>query len=322
MSTTNTTVPLDPARASESRGYQLTTTLVICPIFALVLVTLRVYTRLVILQKRFWEDFVMVLALLSILLQYVRVSVMPLDRRLCRALIAVLCTGYAIFIVLRMVRCVPFASQWTPGMPGARCYFNATWFMFASQAWNMVMDFVILVVPVLVLRHSRAPWLQRVLIGVVLAFGASACIISALRLQTLYPSTTSKDPSWDKIPSAIYGIIEVNVGIACASVVTLRPLYRRLREAVTGKKKEEAAPASDLDVPGRRVLVGGDEFALMTGETTKIGSDADQRGVELGEGMRRGRESCESSVGDKEMSLAESRTVVSERGGEGRKGGS
>jgi hypothetical protein len=63
MSTTNSTVPVDPARASESRGYQLTTTLIICPIFAFVLVALRVYTRLVILRKHFWEDLVMVLAL-------------------------------------------------------------------------------------------------------------------------------------------------------------------------------------------------------------------------------------------------------------------
>lgn len=98
---------------------------------------------------------------------------MPFDRFLCQTLIGVLCTGYAIFIVLRMVRCVPFASQWTPNMPGKKCFFNATWFMFASQAWNMVMDVVILLVPLLVLRHSKAPWPQRVLIGVVLAFGAS-----------------------------------------------------------------------------------------------------------------------------------------------------
>jgi len=140
-----------------------------------------------------------------------------------------------------------------------------------------------------------------------------ACIISGFRLQTLYPSTTSKDPSWDKIPSAIYGIIEVNVGIACASVVTLRPLYRRLWDAVTKGEKEVPAKVSDLDAPGRRVLVDRDALALMTGETTQIGSDAD-REVELGEGLRKGRNS-ESSVGDKSMSSAESRTVTSEGSG-------
>ncbi|GAB1312310.1 hypothetical protein MFIFM68171_02520 [Madurella fahalii] len=79
-------------------------------------------------------------------------------------------TGYCIFIVLRMVRCIPIEAQWTPKLPGARCYFNNMWF-FASQAWNMAIDFVILLVPLLILRHSKASLLQRVLIGVVLAFG-------------------------------------------------------------------------------------------------------------------------------------------------------
>lgn len=110
---------------------------------------------------------------LSILLQFTRVSVMPLDRRLCQGAIAVNCVGYATFIVLRAVRCLPFESQWTPGMLGVRCLFGSTWFVFASQTWNMAMDFVILLGPFLVLRHSNAPMLQRVLIGIVLAFGAA-----------------------------------------------------------------------------------------------------------------------------------------------------
>jgi len=110
---------------------------------------------------------------LSILLQFARVSVMPLDRRLFQGAIAINFIGYAVFIVLRMVRCLPFESQWTPGMPGARCLFPSTWFVVASQTWNIVMDVVILLGPLLVLRHSNAPMLQRVLIGIVLAFGAA-----------------------------------------------------------------------------------------------------------------------------------------------------
>ena len=98
---------------------------------------------------------------------------MPSDKRLSHALIAILCTGYLIFIVLRMVRCIPFEAQWKLGIPGAKCYFNNTWFIFASQAWNMVMDFAILLVPLFILRHSQAPLLQRALFGVVLAFGGS-----------------------------------------------------------------------------------------------------------------------------------------------------
>ena len=114
------------------------------------------------------------------MLQYVRVSVMPSDKRLCHVLITILCIGYAVFLVLRMIRCIPIDAQWTKNVPGAKCYFNTTWFFFASQAWNMVMDFIILLAPVVILRHSKAPPLQRLLFVVVLAFGAS-CVISPRR---------------------------------------------------------------------------------------------------------------------------------------------
>jgi len=62
-STAGSAAPLDPARASESRGYQLTITNLVCLLFALVLVALRIYTRLVIVRKRFWEDAVIVIAM-------------------------------------------------------------------------------------------------------------------------------------------------------------------------------------------------------------------------------------------------------------------
>lgn len=98
---------------------------------------------------------------------------MPSDKRLCHALNAILCTGYTIFFILRMVRCIPYEAQWNLDIPRAKCFFNTTWFFFASQAWNMAMDLVILVLPLYLLRHSNAPMIQRALIGVVLAFGGS-----------------------------------------------------------------------------------------------------------------------------------------------------
>ncbi len=54
-----------------------------------------------------------------------------------------------------------------------------------------------------------------------------ACILSVLRLSTVAQSTQSTDSTWDKAPSGIYGAIEPNVGIFCACVVTLRPLFNK-----------------------------------------------------------------------------------------------
>lgn len=62
-STAGSAAPLDPTRASESRSYQVTIANLVCVIFALVLVALRVYTRLVIVRKRFWEDIAIIITM-------------------------------------------------------------------------------------------------------------------------------------------------------------------------------------------------------------------------------------------------------------------
>lgn len=54
-----------------------------------------------------------------------------------------------------------------------------------------------------------------------------ACVISVLRLLTVVQSTQSTDSTYDKVGSALYGVIEPNLGIFCASIVTLRPLFSR-----------------------------------------------------------------------------------------------
>jgi len=54
-----------------------------------------------------------------------------------------------------------------------------------------------------------------------------ACIISVLRLLTIVQSTQSKDSTYDKVGSALYGVIEPNLGIFCACIVTLKPLFNK-----------------------------------------------------------------------------------------------
>ena len=52
----------DTDRQNESRAHQLTTAVIICPIFAAVFAALRVYTRLFLIKVRFWEDLTVVFA--------------------------------------------------------------------------------------------------------------------------------------------------------------------------------------------------------------------------------------------------------------------
>jgi len=119
-------------------------------------------------------------------------------------------------------------------------------------------------------------------------------------MQTLLPSAHSKDPTWDKVPSVIYAIIEINIGIACAAVVTLRPLYRRLRDAFRGRPVNPP-PTNDLHTPGqwRPSPRLGDYLDLTSGETTQPNScDPCDGKIELGEavGPPPGRARCSGSL--------------------------
>jgi len=109
---------------------------------------------------------------LSVMLQYYRVTILPWEKHLCFSIIATLTAGYIAILVVEMVRCVPFEAQWTPNYPGAKCI-NSTAFYFSAQVLNLVLDLIILLGPLVILRHSSAPLQQKILFGIALSFGGT-----------------------------------------------------------------------------------------------------------------------------------------------------
>ncbi len=52
-------------------------------------------------------------------------------------------------------------------------------------------------------------------------------MISIIRLFTLASAINTEDPTWDNVPTSWWSTLELNCGILCASLPTLRPLLRR-----------------------------------------------------------------------------------------------
>ncbi|KAK0627940.1 hypothetical protein B0T14DRAFT_513571 [Immersiella caudata] len=337
MSTpTNSSIPLSPDRRHETRAPELVAALAAGPAIAAVVVAMRVYTRFVLIKKRFWEDYSILAALacsiamsifvgitviegagrhietvspaqatailknqigvmqfyglahfflkMSIMLQYSRVATLPWEKKLCFVIMAIIITAYMAMQVASLLRCLPFEAHWNPRYPGARCI-NSTAFFFASQALNIAMDLIILFGPLVILRHSSAPLQQRFFFGVALAFGGAAIVVASLRLQTLVPSATSQDPTWDKVPSGVYGVIEANLGIACACIVTLRPLLRRLWLSLPSKRGTRAAMSSGTarSMPGMaRIRASLYHISLSSRDNTQVSvEDSQSRDVDV-----------------------------------------
>jgi hypothetical protein len=55
----------------------------------------------------------------------------------------------------------------------------------------------------------------------------STCAISLIRLSTLHRAINTKDPFWDNAPAAYWSVVELNCGIICACLPTLRPLIQK-----------------------------------------------------------------------------------------------
>lgn len=108
---------------------------------------------------------------LSIVLQYIRISVMDFEKRLCYALVTIIICGSLSFFVVALTTCIPIHAIWTPNVPGAVCV-DTTASFTANQVYQILLDFAILIGPFLILRHLTIPWPQRILLGFVLALGA------------------------------------------------------------------------------------------------------------------------------------------------------
>ena len=108
---------------------------------------------------------------LSILLQYLRISVMSLEKRLCQALIVILVAETLALAITHLCLCTPFEALWSSNVPGAKCL-NRTVVYFAQLGITIAMDFIILIVPLFILRHLHLKfWRQRLPLSLVLAFG-------------------------------------------------------------------------------------------------------------------------------------------------------
>jgi hypothetical protein len=107
---------------------------------------------------------------LSILLQYLRISVMPFEKRLCYVLIAILAADSISSIIVQLNICKPLRALWMANLPGAKCL-DTTTVNFTILSLIIALDVAILVVPAFILRHLSLRWYQKLGLGLVLSCG-------------------------------------------------------------------------------------------------------------------------------------------------------
>ncbi|THY74742.1 hypothetical protein D6C87_03260 [Aureobasidium pullulans] len=197
-----------------------------------------------LLKKTLWKLIPTYLAgltltKLSILLQYMRLFK---DRAINRVIIGMLVfvAAYGTWSVLgALFICFPVKRFWDQTVDGHCMIFEAKWFSDASV--NILTDLILLSLPMPYLKGLNLPRRQKAGLIAVFALGGFVCLVSMARLRPLYVIATANDVSQSNGPAAWLSSMEVNVGIICASLPSLRAITLR----TCCRRTKHASPRTD-----------------------------------------------------------------------------
>ncbi|CZT22918.1 uncharacterized protein RCC_08625 [Ramularia collo-cygni] len=163
----------------------------------------------------------------AILLQYLRVFSPMKTFRMCCFILLTVVVIYAIYAAgTAIFACSPIAFFWDHRLEGKCLPRFPIW--FANAAINIVTDIVIVVLPIPVMSDLELPTRTKRALMTVFLLGGFTCIVSILRLQSLFVISRAQDVSWNNGMAAIWSNIEINTAIMCSCLPTMRCLFPRI----------------------------------------------------------------------------------------------
>ncbi|CAN9285359.1 unnamed protein product [Alternaria alternata] len=119
--------------------------------------------------------------------------------------------------------CTPVSFMWTSldGKHRGHCGNNNA-LAFSHAGVSIVLDLVTLALPIGQIWNLQLKTKKK--IGVLLMFsvGAFVTVVSILRLRALVSFARTENITWDYLEAALWSVIEVNVGIICACMPSIR----------------------------------------------------------------------------------------------------
>ncbi|KAL5374849.1 hypothetical protein PMIN06_012375 [Paraphaeosphaeria minitans] len=144
----------------------------------------------------------------------------------------------AVFVTVAVFQCRPIShywNEWHGETPGTCININALG--WSNAAISIALDFWMLTIPISQLVDLQLAWRKKV--GVVLMFcvGTFVTVVSIIRLHSLVDFAKSTNPTWDYWAVSNWSTVEINVGIMCVCMPSLRIILVRFFPKVLGTKR-------------------------------------------------------------------------------------
>ncbi|KAI1140333.1 MFS general substrate transporter [Hypoxylon sp. FL0543] len=186
----------------------------------------------------------------SVLIFYLRLSknTQKVLRFASWAVLGLVNLAGAVLTLINIFQCRPLPAAYDPLVVPTYCIPILTQFI-CSAPINVVTDLAILALPLPVLTSMRLPRRQKVILILTFALGTFVTVVDVVRIYYLEQAitqnssltqTTPTGPvlghtpqfAWYASFSLMWSAVEVNVGIICACIPTLKPLIRRILPAM------------------------------------------------------------------------------------------
>ncbi|OAR01129.1 hypothetical protein LLEC1_07273, partial [Akanthomyces lecanii] len=109
---------------------------------------------------------------------------------------------------------------------------------------SVAIDVWMIGIPLFQIRKLELHWKKKVGAAIMFLTGAFVTVVSVLRLQSLIYFANSVNPTWDQWPVVLWSTIEINVGLMCACLPTLRLVLVRIWPRVFGSTLHSASGRS------------------------------------------------------------------------------
>jgi hypothetical protein len=143
----------------------------------------------------------------------------------------------------------------------------------ATSSINILLDIWILVLPVTTLLRVQRPGREKFALIGIFSLGVFSTIASIVRLYSIRVYTESKDPFFDSVPINTWSMVEINIGILCASIPALKPLFTKdVRERSTkgGSYQYHSRERSIIKSHGKGDISNGVQtFAMKDVESSR-----------------------------------------------------
>ncbi|KAF8849314.1 MFS general substrate transporter [Acephala macrosclerotiorum] len=180
----------------------------------------------------------------SILIFYLRMSknTQNMLRIASYVTLAVVNIAGVVLTFLNVFQCSPVSAAYDPKQTSNKCTSITTLYLCSAPV-NIITDLAILVLPIPVLTGMRLPQRQKTVLVFTFTLGVFVTIVDVIRIYYLQQAVdnqvvahqqlgTGTDFAWNAATALMWSAVEVNVGIICACIPTLKPLVKRILPAM------------------------------------------------------------------------------------------